>query len=213
MKPWLGVVILGMTLTGRSGAQVDDIRGYPGYVNLELISVPEKAEKAVDVTIGPRLMRVVRETGRLENETRSEAKRIISLQVKSFAVNAEDAEKMKPLILEFERQLKKEDWRPVIQMRRPDRLTNVSVKYGRGRKMDGFFIMSVNPGSEASFINIIGDVDPELLKGMLVNVNEDVLDSLRKSMEKHQTSLEERRKSLKRIQEDIEIKRKKITDE
>ncbi len=213
MKPWLGVFILGLTWMGRSGAQVDDIRGYPGYVNLELISVPEKAEKAVDVTIGPRLMRVVRETGRLEDEARAEAGRIVSLQVKSFAVDAEGAERMKPMFLEFERKLKKEDWRPVIQMRRPGSLTNVSVKYGRGRKMDGFFMMSVHPGSEASFINIIGDVDPELLKGMLVNVNEDVLDSLRKSMERHQTSLEERRKSLKQIREEMEIQRKRISDE
>jgi len=211
MKPWLVVIALGMMLTVRSAAQVDDIRGYPGYVNLELISVPENAEKAVDVTIGPRLMRVVRETGRLEDEARAEAGRIVSLQIKSFPVGPGDAEKMKPAILEFERQLKEDDWRPVIQLRRQDRLTNVSVKYGRGSKMDGFFIMSVNPGSEASFVNIIGDVDPELLKGMLVNVNEDVLDSLKRSMERHQILLEKRRDALYRVQEELEIKRKKIS--
>jgi len=214
MKPWLGVTILGMTWAAVSWGQVEDIRGYPGYVDLELITVPENAEKAVDLRIGPRLMRVVRESeNRVEERDGDAARRILSLQIKSFTVDAEDAERMKPALFEFEKRLKEENWRPVIRMKRPAGLTNVSVKYGRGRRVDGFFIMSVNPGSEASFVNIIGDVDAELLQGMLVNVSEDVLDSLRKTIEMHQTSIEERRGSLKRVREEIEIKRERISGE
>jgi hypothetical protein len=197
MKQRLCAVLLAAAFAGRSPAQVDDIRRLPGYVNLDWIAVPDSAVNTVDVTIGPRLMRMVHETGARRGENNAaEAGRIVSLQVKSFNVNPEAAEKMKPLLLKFERKLRDENWRPVIRLKKPDRFTNVSVKYGAERKTDGFFMMTVNAGSEASFVNIIGDVDPDRLKGMLTDVNEDVLDSLRKSMERNQRALEEHRRTV-----------------
>jgi hypothetical protein len=207
MKRWIVAAALALVSAGPVHGQVEDIRDYPGYVNLEWICVPEKAEKVVDVTIGPRLLRIVHEEeSRRGTPATQDAGRILSLQIKSFEVDTASAERMRPALAKFERELVADHWRPVVRVKRPDQLTNVSVKYGSDRKLDGYFIMTMTPGAEASFVNIVGDMQPERLKQMFVNMDQSVLDSLLKSME-------EQRKAMERLKGVIEERKKPKTGE
>ena len=182
---------MAVLLIGRTFAQVDDIRRHPGYVNLEWVPIPEHAEDVMDMTIGPRLIRVMEKSDARHRQTAAaDIERIHSLQVKAFDVDTVFAQKILPLMNRMEETLKHERWQSVIRMKNQNRFTNVSIKLDRNQKMEGFFIMSLDPGSEVSFVNIVGEVDFDRLRNMKVNLNENALDSLRRSMEKTKRNLQ-----------------------
>jgi hypothetical protein len=186
-------------------SQVDEIEDKPGYVDFEWIPIPPDAERVTDAVIGPRLLLMVREAETRRVEARKAAaesstvelkrkmesagppgnleEKLVSLQIKAFRADPAELEKIRPLITRFERNLNRKDWKPVIRVKQPRQLTNISVKYGDGRKVEGILIMSLDPDSEASFVNIIGDVKLDALRNMLVDVDENALDSLRKCLE------------------------------
>jgi len=196
---WGCLAVLGVLMNVGASAQVDEIKRHPGYVNLEWVLIPEHAERVMDMTIGPRLMKVAEEMAvRRHEEAAEEIDRIVSLQVKTFNVDSSFAEKMRPMMSRMELRLKDENWCPIIRVKNRDQFTNVSIKYDRSRKMEGFFIMSLDPRSGACFVNILGEVDLEGLKQVLVNFNENAMDSLKKSIEANRKTLENMRKTRKK---------------
>ena len=196
-------------LGGSAAGQVDDIQKHPGYVNLKWIQVPPDAERVTDVFLGPRLIglakrlsedRRMEETVRnldetrvqweehrrkLEEERRGLEMKLVSLQVKAFDLDSIQALKMRQKMNRFEQTLQLQNWTPIIRVKNNRQFTNVSVKYGGNRKVEGFFIMSMDPRCEASFVNLIGDVDPARIRSLVVDLNQDAVDSLRKALKRN----------------------------
>ncbi len=184
-------------------AQVDEIRNEPGYVDLEWVSIPPGAKKVTDVRLGPRLIHMVERAEEqrraaglqnhalenrrwgLEAEKMELQRKLVSLQVKAFGVDSATAMKMKPIMIRIEKNLDRERWTPVIRLKQDVRVTNVSVKFGDEKKIEGIFIMTLDPDHEASFVNLIGDVDLDRLRNIRIDLDIDAMDSLRKAAEKH----------------------------
>jgi hypothetical protein len=180
-------------------AQVDEIKNEPGYVNLEWIVIPPDADRVTDVSLGPHLVKLVKQAEeqrrlfdlqartveaqreRMEARHRELEQKLISMQVKAFGVDSVMARRMRPMMVRMEKELSRKEWTPLIRVKEPGQFTNVSVKYGGDRKVQGVFIMSLDQGQEASFVNLIGDVELDRLRNMLINIDENALDSLRKA--------------------------------
>jgi hypothetical protein len=185
-------------------AQVDEIRNEPGYVDLEWVSIPPGAKKVTDVRLGPRLIHMVEKAEerrratelhqrvfkdrqqQMEKAQEELERRLVSLQVKAFGVDSATALKIKPVMIRIEKNLDRERWTPVIRLKQDVRVTNVSVKFGDDRKIEGIFIMSLDPDSGASFVNLIGDVDLDRLRNIRIDMDINAMDSLRQAAEKHQ---------------------------
>ncbi|HEX9935455.1 MAG TPA: DUF4252 domain-containing protein [bacterium] len=190
----LGFVWFSQTARG----QVDELRGEPGYVDLEWVTIPSDADRVTDVTLGPRIIGMVKQAEdrllarreRQENQRRDLEQKLVSLQVKSFGVDSQLALKIRPMMERLERNLSRENWTPVIRVKVNQQITNVSVKYGDGRRVMGVFVMRLDPGREASFVNLIGEVELDQMRTMVVDVNQDAMDSLRKALETHRKTLE-----------------------
>jgi hypothetical protein len=160
-------------------AQDPDIKKMPGFVNLEEIEIPGTAGEVTEISLGPPLLRIAR-TARVNGDDHlSETlEGLFSIQVKSFDVDSFQAIQVRPIMDKIEKQLAKEKWERLVRVKKVHEMTNVSIKYDKGKAV-GLMIMSLNPGSEASFVNIVGNIDLAQL-GDLSNFGVDTspLDSL-----------------------------------
>jgi hypothetical protein len=140
-------------------AQDPDIRKMPGFVNLEEIQIPGNAGEVTEISLGPPLLRIARTAHTNGDEHLSESlEGIFSIQVKSFDVDSFQAIQVRPIMDKIEKQLAKEKWERLVRVKKAHEMTNVSIKYDKGKAV-GMLIMSLNPGNEASFVNIVGNID------------------------------------------------------
>ena len=164
-------------------AQEIDIKKQPGYVDLSKIKIPGKAGKVTEISLGPALLKLA--AGISENSDKKLSKTlsgIFSIQVKSFEVDSVEAKKIRPIIAEIEKKLERERWEELVRVKEEDELTIISIKHDKG-KVVGLMVMSLQPGDEASFVNIVGNIDLKNIGKIGMGLNESALDSLQKVMQ------------------------------
>jgi hypothetical protein len=165
-------------------AQRMDITKHPGYIDLEDIKIPDSAEEITDIDLGPALLALARLGSEDEDEDISKGLAgILSIRVKSYEIGYDEVEKIRPVMDKLEKKLKEEGWERLVRTRRRDEFTNISMKIVEG-KIVGFFLMSVEPGEEVTFANVVGgNIDLESIKNFGMGLNDSALDSLKKIKE------------------------------
>lgn len=177
---WI-LTLIALWTFGMAMAQ-DDLTNHPGYVDLSGIEIPKGAGEVTEVNIGPDLFRMIR--GFAGDDSESEmpfgADGMFSIVVKSFDIDEEHSDKVKEEMAKIEKKLQRENWATIVRVKSGDETTNVSVKFEKKTKKTlGLLIMSLEPGNEAAFVNIVGSIPLEALGEMGVNMNENALDSLK----------------------------------
>lgn len=163
-------------------AQKIDLKRQPGYVDLEKIKIPNKAGKTTEISLGPALLKIATHAAQNGDKKLTETlSELFSIQVKSFEIDSAEAEKIRPIMDQIEEKLNNEKWQRLIRVKEEDELTNISIKYDKDRAV-GLMIMSVAPGREATFINIVGKIDLNKLGNLTKNLDIPALDSLQKSI-------------------------------
>ncbi|MBN1892916.1 DUF4252 domain-containing protein [bacterium] len=179
-----GLAMAMLAVTGF--AQDPNIINHPGFVNLDEIPVPPDAAEVTEVDIGPELLGGMASmfSGEKHAEIGKELEGFLSIRVKTFNIDSMMTLKLRPVMEKMEQKLNRENWKNIVRVRKGREMTNVSVKYDKRHKRPmGLFIMSVEPGSEASFVNIVGSVDLGKLSQMGIDMNPNTLDSLKDAME------------------------------
>ncbi len=164
------------------GQKQIDISKHPGYIDLEKIKIPASATKVTEIDIGPSLLRMISLLGN-STEMGKQLAGFLSIRVKSFEINQEEAVKLKPAIEEIERKLADEKWESIVRVKDVDERTNISIKYDKD-KIVGLLLMSVKAGGEITFANIVGNFDLETISKLDLGFENSALDSLRKVIEK-----------------------------
>ncbi len=165
-------------------AQNIDLKKQPGYIDLSKIKIPGKAGKVTEISIGPALLKLAAGISESSDEKLSKSlSGIFSIQVKSFEVDSEEAEKIRPVMAEIEKKLNRENWERLVRVKEEDELTIVSIKHDKG-KVVGLLVMSLKPGDEASFVNVVGNIDLKNIGKIGMGLNDSALDSLQKALEK-----------------------------
>ena len=164
-------------------AQDWDVLNHPGYVNLDDIDIPENAINVTEVSIGPEILQLA---NMFSDEEIPEGTLggFLNITVKTFDVDSNTAADIRKKMDDLDKKLKREKWSPLVRSRTGDEFTNVSIKYSKDRKKSlGLFIMSLDPGCEASFVNIVGNVNLAQLKDLDIGIKGSALDSLKHVME------------------------------
>jgi hypothetical protein len=167
-------------------AQDTDITSYPGYIDLSEINIPESAGKATEITIGPSLIKMVSQLAEEgDNNIDINLTGCVSIQVKTFDIDSIVSEEIRPAIERIEMKLQKENWKQIIRVKEGNELTNISMLFDEDKnKTLGMLIMCLEPDDEASFINIVGDIDLNKLGNIGKCLDGSTLDSLKKILEK-----------------------------
>ncbi len=165
-------------------AEEDSFKGHPGYVDLDEIKIPDKAGEVTEVHLGPALLKLISKAADDEDDdfvaTMSELK---GIQVKTFEIDSVDAGAILPIMDRIEDKLKRDGWERLVLVKERDERVVVSVK-PEGDKAVGLMVMTLEPGHEACFVNIIGTIDFQSLHDMDIDLDPSVLDSLEKHMHK-----------------------------
>ena len=158
LKKYLFVSAVALLFCVVLKAQDPDIKKMPGFVNLEEIQIPGNAGEVTEISLGPPLLRIARTAHNGDKHLSETLEGLFSIQVKSFDVDSFQAVQVRPIMDKIEKQLAKEKWERLVRVKKANEMTNVSIKYDKGKAV-GLMIMSLDPGSEASFVNIVGNID------------------------------------------------------
>ena len=162
-----------------SVAQEIDIEKHSGYINLDSIPVPKSAGKVTDVNIGPELLKIASTVAQEDEDLGEVLSGIFSIRVISFEVDSNEADELLPYIEKIEQKLNAEQWTNVVQVRDGGERTRVSMKIADGKAV-GLFVMSIEPGDEITFINIVGgNLDLTKIGSLGLGLESSALDSLK----------------------------------
>lgn len=185
MKRILFILIAaGIAFAPNARAQ-ESYQTHPGYVNLDDIDIPDDASEVVEVTIGPELLGMFTDIDMDDMADLEGLNNLIAINVKNFEIPERDMADIKKKMDKIDKQLRSQQWKQIVKVKKPGEFTNVSVKYGKKKdKSLGLMIMSLDESGSASFVNIVGGIDFHKLGQMGVKLNENTLDSLEKVMDK-----------------------------
>jgi hypothetical protein len=179
------IVAMG-TVASAAPATEKDVEKLPGYIDLNSIEVPAGAEDVRLVDLGPALLRLAagnEEEGNTElNQLLSQ---IYSVRVKSFSINEDQTSKLRPQIEQIENKLVQQDWQRLVHIKEGDEIVSVSMK-SAGDRMGGLMVIAFEPGDEATFINIVGDLDLSSLVGLASTMGGIDLDELVEKLQAEQ---------------------------
>ncbi len=160
-------------------AQDFDLTKHPGYIDLSQIEIPKGAGDITEVTIGPELLRAFAAMGGGAEGLPADMKSLFSINVKTFEINAEIADELRPVFEKIEKKMAKEGWVSLVKVRKNgEENTNVSIKYDKKGEMQGLMVMSIDPFDEAAFVNIVGKINIKDLGFLGQHVSGSALDSL-----------------------------------
>ena len=162
-----------------------DITRHPGYVDLGEIKIPDTKGEIVDISIGPELLRLVQDLdGEHDSSDSFDLKGCLNIQVKSFPLNLDEIEKIRPIVEKIDKKLVDENWKHLVRVKSEDEQVIVRIKKDKNNKMAGLIVMVLDIDShEFAVINLVGDIDLDKVRKMdlMRNVPDSALDSLKNS--------------------------------
>ena len=175
----LGLVLLG-PVTARAEEQQDrEVQKHPGYVDFgPMASIFGEEDATVEVFLEPNLLSMVAAvTQGSDPELSDMLHKLKQIRVQTFKIGADRADKVEEKTAEVAKRLEGSGWQTVVRVReRRQERTYVYMKWV-DKKVQGLVVMNVNPGEdEASFVNIVGEIDPEQLGRLGHKFNIDALD-------------------------------------
>ena len=152
-------------------AQEDALKGLPGYVDFgELSDI--FGEPTVQISVGASLLNLVGSLSAQEDPEVSKLfKKLNGVRVNVFetdttVVGAAD------MVKSLSSTLSGSGWESVVTVNDGDEQVRIFMKIGAER-IEGITVMAVDP-TEAVFVNVIGDLDPEELGKVMDNFDIDL---------------------------------------
>lgn len=157
-------------------AQEDELRDLPGFVDFgEMADI--YGEPKVKISIGGALLNFV---GALAKNDDPEAAAVFS-KLKGVHVNVYNtgdvgAAAALDRVKRLKSGLQAANWSPIVQVNEEDEQVQIFMKLD-GNVMDGLMLMAVDD-SEAVFVNVIGQLDPNELSQLMNNFDIDIDDHI-----------------------------------
>jgi len=173
------VMMAFLLLCSLSAQAAEDITSHPGYVDLDRIQIPVDAANITEVDLGPELLKMAANMENGDSDLSSALDGLFRIRVKSFGLTPELAGQIKPIVEDMQAQLDNEGWKRLVYVKEGDELVIVSMKYDtvEETKVAGLMVIALEPGDEATFVNMVGSIDLSSMGELLEDVDID-LDSL-----------------------------------
>jgi hypothetical protein len=148
---------LTLTVGAALGGEVD-VRKLPGYVDLEQITIPKDAHEVQDIDLGPALLQLAAEAEAHAGGKLAQALgKIRSLRVKAFSLGENRSDQVRKQIDKIQARLEADAWQRLVYVKDGDEVVTVSVKPA-GDHFAGMLVMAYEPGKEAAFVNLVGEL-------------------------------------------------------
>jgi hypothetical protein len=140
----------------------EDYSKEPGYVDFESMRLFGEEEAIVEVYLHDALLGMVAAVSRSADPELSDMLAKLRLvRVQKFRL--EDEEKLGSVegkLAELARKLEQGGWMRAVRVREGEESVYVYLKMGDSL-LQGITVMAVEPGTSATFVNIVGEIDPE----------------------------------------------------
>ena len=170
-------------------SQEEDYKKYPGYVELNVIEQFKESESTVEVFITKPLLSLVASASSEEDPPLYKLlKGLVLIRVENFSVDTKDLNDVKRIMEKVATKLTKDKWSMIVRVREPGEQTEIFIK-NEGKQVAGILIMSLELNKDATFVNIVGNIDMEALGKLSRKFHIPKLDSLTTKKEKKRGNL------------------------
>ena len=178
MKRYITIFIFILILPF-TGIGQEDYSKYPGYVDLSDIEAFKESEATVEIFITkPLLSLIAAATSSSEDPSFSNLLSNLTLiRVETFNVHEKETKRVKKIIEKVSKKLTKKKWSRIVKVKEKDEQVEIFIKPDK-EKVAGLLIMSLEPGNEAVFVNIVGAIDMDQLGKLSRKFDIPQLDSL-----------------------------------
>ncbi|MCH7972428.1 MAG: DUF4252 domain-containing protein [Bacteroidetes bacterium] len=133
----------------------------PGYVDFGTLTSFYKGDEVTEVFLDEHLLKMM---SKLSGENDSEMKILLRglklVKVYSFKVPKDSRLKVRSKIGDIDKKLLKEKWYRIIKIKEKNKYTNVYLKPSNDENnIVGLAVVSLDDDGEASFINIVGNIN------------------------------------------------------
>ena len=139
----------------------NDYVNEPGYADFGALISFYKGDDVTEVFLDEHILKMM---SKLSGENDPEMKKLLTglklVRVYSFEVPKESRLKLKNKIGEIDKKLLKEKWYRIIKIKEKNGYTNVYLKSSADENnVVGLAVVSLDSNGEASFINIVGNIN------------------------------------------------------
>lgn len=160
LKPGL---LLALLLLSAPAQGQDSLTDQPGYVDFGDLNSMTQSDPEVEISLGNALIRFLCAAVREEDEELADTLcKLRSIRISVFSLDPEDYEQARDKANEISGQLEKKGWEPAVVMRAEDSTVRMYMRMV-GDKVAGMAVMVIEPGEDAVFMNIVGEIDPAQL--------------------------------------------------
>ena len=164
MKILIKTTVLFLLLGGMVFAQNDDYSQYPGYVDFGNFEKYEDSDNITEVLIEEHLLKMV---AKLAGDQDEELSGLIGglklIKVYSFEVDKNNETDVKKRIKNVDKKLMDQNWDRIVRVRQKDEVTNIYIKTEDDDKVLGLVVASLEKDGEATFVNIVGNINLETI--------------------------------------------------
>ena len=182
--------VLLLALAGAAlASDPEDVTKLPGYVDFGVMNIFGKGEPTVEIIIESNLMNMVAAMMRNSDPELSNAlAKLKQIRVQTFPIEQDQLEALERKVTDVSKRLDQAGWQKMVSVKQPrqNKQTYVYMKWVNNI-MEGLVVMDVDPKDEASFVNIVGQIDPEQIGNISSKFNFDSgdIDSLENVIKDH----------------------------
>ena len=179
------LVAMMVTLSGGLGSSVlalesdgeKDYSQLPGYVDIQGLGIFTEEDATVEVYLHDALLAMVAEMARHAEPELSEVLAGLQLvRVQRYRMDDDQLDKVNEKTRAMAKELEKADWTRVVRIREQDEIVYVYFKLGE-TMVHGVTVMVIEEYEGfATFVNIVGDIDPAQVGKLGRKFNIDALD-------------------------------------
>jgi hypothetical protein len=167
-------------------AQKADYSKEQGFYDLSAVTSLAKGDKGTEILVEAGMLKML---AKMTNEKNEEiAKQLGELKLvrlNSFEVNDSNIKAVEDKIALIDKELTGKNWDRLARMKGENEFYNIYVKTAGTEKFQGIVITSINGKAQmAAFVNVVGDIYPEIIGKLAKNFNIPQLGNIHKGMKK-----------------------------
>ena len=167
-------------------AQKADYTKEPGYLDLSGLSAFMSTDKGSEIVVEEGLLKMLSKmAGEKNDDLAKQLSELKLVRMNSFDVEEKNIKEVENKIASIDKELLGRNWDRIARTKSGNEFANVYVKMSGTEKFLGIVITSINSKTnKASFINVVGNIYPEVIGKLAKNLNIPQLGKIRADMKK-----------------------------
>ncbi len=160
-------------------AQKNDYSNEPGYVNFGNFDEFEKGDEVAEIIIEQNLLKMVSKlAGKKDKEMASLLGGLKLVKVNSFEVTKKNRDKILSIIKSVDEKLTNSNWDRIVRVKKKTNVANIYIKTVDDNLIEGLVVTNIDFDGEASFVNIVGNINLESIGRLSEKFNIPDLDKI-----------------------------------